>query len=725
MSRRRRIEAALAQDALLRRRRSVGHRTLRRAVAARAQGRPAREPRLLAMPPLAVSAPAVESLPAVEEIEESLASVVEEADDATIAIATLADDGGEAEEADEAAESADDGDEQLLDEEPEAEPDLAATAVLPPVAEAEPEPIAEPAGRYVFDDAIDAPASDHPAPAAASAPQRTRGKAGIVTAAVIAGLAIAYVGAQYWAGTAAPAGTIFLGEDLSGMPADQVRASIRDDAALLNSVDIALLADDKHALIAPADAGLHFDAEASANRIVGFSLDPSRLWARITGGGEVEPVVAIDQDRLHAAVVAAAAELDQEAIEAVVTMSGPRVSVTDGQARIAVDVPLTASAIADLWPSRQEIEAVAAIDQPALTTAEARRFEDAMNGHVFAADVTLTSPNGDVTLTPEQLAEYTGFVLQEDGRLALTVDGARLAADLREDRPELENAPRNASITFDAAHQLVVDAGAPGRTIDDASIEEAVVAAASGISRSAAIPFIEVDPEITAEKLDIEDFKVRVSEFSTPLTPRERKREINIANAAARMTGTIVAPGEIFSLGDAIGPVTPANGYIEAGVIVNNEHADGMGGGLSQVATTTYNAAYFGGYEDVQHRPHSEWFTRYPAGREATIYLPDLDMKFRNDTPYSLIINAYVESARLHVDIWSTPYYTVETTSSGKYNVREGGHVVKPAGPDCTRESAKQGFTITNTRYVYLNGELVKEEPYTWTYRAVPSVTCE
>jgi hypothetical protein len=83
-----------------------------------------------------------------------------------------------------------------------------------------------------------------------------------------------------------------------------------------------------------------------------------------------------------------------------------------------------------------------------------------------------------------------------------------------------------------------------------------------------------------------------------------------------------------------------------------------------------------------------------------------------------------VEDARIYVDMWSTPYFTVETSDSGKYNIRNGGTVVQ-SGPECVSESAKQGFTITNTRRIYLDGELVSEEPFTWTYRAVPRVICE
>ena len=515
-----------------------------------------------------------------------------------------------------------------------------------------------------------------------------------------------------------------LGTDLSGMSAGEVRREVLALAEQVNDAPITVAVELNSTELPPSAAGLEMHGDATANRIVGFSLDPRRIVSRLTGGGEVEPVVTLDAHIVTEAVrEAATVGLDQDAVEATVDMDGPEVQITAGQPRIEVDVEATATQIFETWPHANSFAAVAVVESPELTTEEAVRFQKAMNEWVFAKEVTLTSPNGNVVLTPEEFATYTGYELV-DGHLSLTVNGERLASDLRRSHPHLENAARDASLMFDAAHMLVVDPGQPARVIDDENMEAAAIAAASGINHSGPIAFIETPPAVTAEDIDLQDFTHRISSFTTPFTPRESRRERNIANAAQRMSGTIIEPGEVFSLAEAIGPVDAAHGYVSAGAIISNVHSEAMGGGLSQMATTAYNAGYFAGLEDVQHRPHSEWFARYPAGREATLFLPSLDMKFRNDTPYAILVNAYVENASVTVDLWSTPYYTVETTSSGKYNVRSAGTQYS-SDPGCTRQGASQGFTITNTRYVYLDGVLVKEEPFTWTYRAVPAIVCQ
>ena len=91
--------------------------------------------------------------------------------------------------------------------------------------------------------------------------------------------------------------------------------------------------------------------------------------------------------------------------------------------------------------------------------------------------------------------------------------------------------------------------------------------------------------------------------------------------------------GETFSLNGATEPRNESNGYVEAGIISEGHASRGVGGGVSQVATTLYNAAYFAGMTDVTHKPHSFYISRYPPGREATVFEGAIDMKFRNDAP--------------------------------------------------------------------------------------------
>ena len=214
-----------------------------------------------------------------------------------------------------------------------------------------------------------------------------------------------------------------------------------------------------------------------------------------------------------------------------------------------------------------------------------------------------------------------------------------------------------------------------------------------------------------------------ISEFSTPLTS-EPRRTGNIINGASKINGTLIRPGEEFNLGDALGPLDAAHGYVQAGAIVNGEHTDAWGGGLSQMSTTTYNAAYFAGMELVEHHPHSEWFSRYPEGRESTIFTPEINLRWKNNTPYGALVQSWVEGGRVYVRIWSTPYWTVESTTSGRSGVTSPTTVYSQS-PTCEAQSTgNSGFTVTVTRRVLLNGVENSTESWTVRYKPQNAIVC-
>ena len=137
---------------------------------------------------------------------------------------------------------------------------------------------------------------------------------------------------------------------------------------------------------------------------------------------------------------------------------------------------------------------------------------------------------------------------------------------------------------------------------------------------------------------------------------------INIHRIADLVRGAVVPPGGSFSINDFVGKRTAANGFVPAGAIANGEHVDEIGGGISQFATTTFNAAYFAGLDIDDYQAHSEYFDRYPRGREATMGYPAPDLKFTNNTPYGILIWTSYTDTSLTVTMYSTPYATAEQT---------------------------------------------------------------
>lgn len=557
---------------------------------------------------------------------------------------------------------------------------------------------------------------------ALGAPGPKKRRRWLVWLGVLVVIGLGYVVAAVLLRDAVPAGTTIEGVPAGDTVAEATKTA-RELAAVAAAAPVVLTAGENSTTLDAATAGLSVDVDATVASAGGFTLDPTALWTRLRGEGtDHEVVVAVQEPEFTDAVDAAADDLDSNKADASVAIAGTAATVTPGSQAVTVDRIAARDDILAVWPSKQPIELTAEVEDPDITTNEADALAAGLNAHVFAGPTTLTGPNVN-TLLPAALVAANSTIGAQDGVLTWTVNSDAISQFILETYPNVENEPSDASYAFNKKHELKVTKGVPGRELDTASVGDAVVAAGKTTSRSAPIPYIETQPDVTAEELPTQDFTSRVSHFRTPLTP-EPIRTLNLKRAAQLVTGTIVKPGERFNLTDTIGPITAKNGYYDAHVIVNGVLTTGIGGGLSQMATTSFNAGYFAGYDDIEHRPHSVWFPRYPAGRESTVVNGSINVVFENTTPYAMIMNSYVESGYLNVDIWSTPYYTVKTKASDKSNFTQP-HVVESSAKDCeAKPNGQPGFKITNTRWVYHEEELIEKRSWTWTYRPDNGIKC-
>jgi hypothetical protein len=135
-------------------------------------------------------------------------------------------------------------------------------------------------------------------------------------------------------------------------------------------------------------------------------------------------------------------------------------------------------------------------------------------------------------------------------------------------------------------------------------------------------------------------------------------RVANIQLMARELDGWVVLPWETFDLWDVIGPTTKSKGYVAAPILLNGEgyccdHPLNIGGGTSQFGTTLYNAVYWGAYDEVSHKPHSKYISRYPKGVEATLGYPNLTVRFINDSWNPIYINTRYTSTSITVEFWA------------------------------------------------------------------------
>jgi vancomycin resistance protein YoaR len=142
---------------------------------------------------------------------------------------------------------------------------------------------------------------------------------------------------------------------------------------------------------------------------------------------------------------------------------------------------------------------------------------------------------------------------------------------------------------------------------------------------------------------------------------------LNIQRIADIIRGVVIEPGERFSVNDFVGERTREKGFVSAGTIQQGHFKDDVGGGISQFATTIFNAAFFAGLEFDDYQSHTIYISRYPYGREATLNYPDVDLAVINSTPYGVLIWPEYTSTSITVQMYSTKYWEVEQTGQSSW----------------------------------------------------------
>ncbi|MFD6165770.1 VanW family protein, partial [Oerskovia sp. NPDC060287] len=535
---------------------------------------------------------------------------------------------------------------------------------------------------------------------------------------VLAGL---YTGAQWFYSDKVPPETTVAGVEVGGLDRTSAVSALEKGLGGRAKEPITLQAGEATTTLDPAAAGLAFDAQATADELTSFSMSPVQLWKQLFGGEEELPVTTVDKTKLAAQVAEVEASLNVEPVDGSVVFTDGQPTATPALDGAEVVADEATTIIESSWlTAAQPLDLPTDPIAPAITQAETDAAL-AQATTLVSAPVTVEVGGQRAELSPDVLAEAAAFNAA-DGSLQLTLDGATLLEAVVDGTDDLLNAAADAKFVF-VNGAPVIEGGAPGTTIDPAALSAAVATAGTGTERTATVELVESDPAQSVAALEALGVKEKVSEFSTPLT-NDAQRTENLRVGASKVNGTLVLPGETFSLTETLSPITKAGGYFSAGIVQDGKHVDGIGGGLSQMATTTYNAGFFAGLDDVEHRQHSYWFSRYPAGREATIFVGSIDMKFKNDTPYGVLMQSWVGGGELHVAIWSTKYYEVQTSEGEKRNVVQPTTVTH-SGADCVPQpKGNPGFTITTPRKVLLDGKVVKDEKNTWTYKPDNQVVC-
>ena len=537
------------------------------------------------------------------------------------------------------------------------------------------------------------------------------------------------------------AGSTVSGVDVGDMSPAEARQAVDDQVGAALTYPVILTVNDSTDTLVPADSGVAVDADASVDRLVGPTLNPVTLIKRLSGS-DVDAVTTVDTEALTAALNERLDTLATGTADAVVTLDGTTPVVTPGATGTGLDVDASVKSLSADWPLGQEAIALASgTAKPAITDEDAQTFVDSVLTPLLADDLTITAvgtsaeknaTGKQLVLSPEQIASLT-TISTADGELSAVLDSQRLHDDLIAAMGPIETQAVNAGWTIDgsatgaagAKPQYV--APSSGEGIDMAALTQQLIdtgtTKSASADRTVAIPMTTTEPDTTTPEADWGITEV-TGEFATPFNS-EPGRDQNLIRGAEQMNGQVVMSGQTFSVEEALGPVDYEHGFTDAGVISNGQHVDALGGGLSQIGTTMFNVGFEAGMDDVEHHPHSYYFDRYPAGREATLWTGQKDVKFTNSTPYAALIQAWVADGQVHTRIWSTHYYDVSITSSERYNYRPVQTLTRPAGSGCqSYYGGNPGFDITVTRTRTASDKTVPDDVLTTTYDADNNIEC-
>ena len=543
----------------------------------------------------------------------------------------------------------------------------------------------------------------------------------------------AYVAAHYAAADKVARGTTVSGVSIGGHP--QAEAAQRLQAGLAERVSGPIEATIGGSLVSvdPSSAGLAVDYAASVAEAGGASTwDPVRLWNYFTGGEDFEAEVTVEDTAFAATLATLDEQYGAAPREGALGFDGGSITTVKPRIGRALDPASTRDALVAAYLSEDaetpELEMVQA--QPEIDAADLDEARRTFANPAVSGSVTLTFDKASIKLYPKDFTPALSLAPVE-GKLVPQLDAATLA-EVVSANVVADGAPVDATVTLVGGTPKVTPAK-PGVTYDQTQIDAgflALVAAPEG-SRTLSVDAKVAQPDFTTKDARALQIKERVSTFTTYF-PYAEYRNTNIGRAAELVNGTMLAPGETFSLNGTVGERTRANGFTEGYIIQDGILVTDLGGGVSQMATTTFNAMFFAGLEDVEHKPHSFYIDRYPIGREATVAWGSVDLQFRNDTPYGVLISANVTPATVStsgvvtVSMYSTKFWNVTTSESARYNVTKA-KVRKIDTVQCHANEGYGGFDIDVKRYFEpagANTETRPAENFHTSYTPSDTVIC-
>ena len=556
--------------------------------------------------------------------------------------------------------------------------------------------------------------------------------------AVLALAAIAVLLGLAFAGSPATIahGVTVDGIDVGGLKAKDAQALLESRSAKLAKQPLVFTAGGKRFPIRALELGVEPDwaRAVEAARQQGDGFGPLRGFKRIdvqVFGADITPSTQVLSGALEYKLGLIAKAVDHPPRNAALVRRGGRIVAVPARPGLRLDRAAAARTIvyqlAALDRTAGPVQLPLRRAQPTVTTAQlvraARQARVATSG-----PVRLTLGKTRWLLQPRRIASL--LELPANGRTTVQIGGPVAQRWLVQLGKRVAKPAQDATFAVDGSHVSVVPAQ-PGVQLDLVGTARTLLAAALRLPparRVAALPVQEALPKRSTAAARAMGVTGLVSSYTTDYGGIPNRIH-NVQLVAHLIDGALVAPGATFSFNQTTGARTADKGFLEAPVIVNGELTTGLGGGVCQVSTTVFNAAFDAGLKITERTNHALYISHYPQGRDATVDYPGVDLKFVNDTDHWLLLRTFVGSYSLTVNLYGTPVdrrvksSTSPLVTTGVIPVKKTVDPSLQPGEKVVDDAGVPPMSTSVTRDVYdAAGKLLYHDIWYSSYRAEPKL---
>jgi len=573
-----------------------------------------------------------------------------------------------------------------------------------------------------------APSSHARVPRSTAARLGLAGRAALVAAALLGALAV-LIGFAFAGSPARLAdGVVVAGVEVGGLAPAEAQALLERRAEALAGTPVSFTAGTQRWDVTPAQLGVKVDwaAAVAAAARQGEGFGPVRGYRRLHTrffGAAVAPPTRVYDAALTYTVERIAAEVAQRPREAALVLDGLRPRVVPARTGRSLNRAAAEAVIVRALASfsRAPVGLPVKVERPVVTAADlapaAKQAEVALS-----APVRLALGPTRWRLPRWRVAEL--LALPKNGVRELSIGGPRAEAYFDRLAEVVSKPARDAGFASNGDGTVRVVPAVPGVELDREATAQALLGAATRPQRRVAeVAVREAQPSLTTARARGMGITHVLATYTTAYAGTS-DRIHNLQLGVSLLDGALVAPGATFSFNERVGERTEERGFRAAPVIINGEYEDGIGGGVSQVATTVFNAAWEAGLPIPVRAAHALYISRYPLGRDATVNFPDLDLKFVNDTPKWILVRAVAHGDGISVGLWgaetgrrvvSQPGELRETAPPPTRTVLDPA---LPAGRRVVESEGQPARAVTVKRTVYdRDGNVLRSESWHTAYR--------